>query len=190
MPVFYQNRPPIKTPESGGGDDRAHPRIVQVRLYVMGAARRCSPDPHFAGTPDRFLTLAHSARLCVRVSKIHRTRESALVRHRLSAPLAAHMRGTKPPGRADVRTRGLSAVRHGCGEAYSLRWAYAEAKARDSVDCLRAMPPGPPKSGSVAASDGKAASTRFVEGARFADAPCACRRQQIFVNCKSGESIF
>ena len=40
----------------------------------------CSPDPHFAGTPDRILTLAHSARLCSRVSKFRRTRESALVR--------------------------------------------------------------------------------------------------------------
>jgi len=149
----------------------AHPRIVQVRLYVMGAARRCSPDPHFAGAHDRFLTLAHSARLCVRVSKIRRTRESALVRHRLSAPLAAASRRTKPPGRADVRPRGLSAVRHGCEEACSPRWAYAEAKAGDSVGRHRAMPPGPPKSGSVAASDGKAASSRFVEVARFADAP-------------------
>ena len=137
----------------------------------MGAARRCSPDPHFAGAHDRFLTLAHSARLCVRVSKIRRTRESALVRHRLSAPLAAASRRTKPPGRADVRPRGLSAVRHGCEEACSPRWAYAEAKAGDSVGRHRAMPPGPPKSGSVAASDGKAASSRFVEVARFADAP-------------------
>ncbi len=33
------------------------------------------------------------------------------------------------------------------------------------------MPPGPPKSGSGAASDGKAALSRSVADARFADAP-------------------
>lgn len=38
------------------------------------------------------------------------------------------------------------------------------------------MWPDPPKSWSVAVSDGKAASTRFVEVARFADAPATLLR--------------
>ena len=67
---------------------------------VLGPA--CSPDPHFAGTPDRILTLAHGARLCSRVSKFRRTRESALVRQsgrvlpRLRQPAMAFLvlRGT------------------------------------------------------------------------------------------------
>ena len=70
--------------------------------------------------------------------------------------------GSAAPGRADVRPRGFSAVRHGCGEACSPRWAWAEAKAGDLVDCHEAMPPGPPKSGSAAASDGKAALSRSL----------------------------
>ena len=48
--------------------------------------------------------------------------------------------------RASERTFG---VRHGCGEVGSPRWSHAKAKARDSVDCQWAMPPGPPKSGSI-----------------------------------------
>lgn len=40
----------------------------------------CSPDPHFAGAPDRILTLAHGARPNSRSSRFRRARESAFVR--------------------------------------------------------------------------------------------------------------
>ena len=82
---------------------RAHSRIVQVRLHVMGAARRCSPDPHFADTPDRILTLAHGARPYSRSSKSRRSRESALVRHRLSAPIAAWTTSSNMRGPTSTR---------------------------------------------------------------------------------------
>ena len=47
----------------------------------------CSPDPHFAGPPDRILTLVLSTRLCYWGSKFHRTSEMLSVASRPYAPL-------------------------------------------------------------------------------------------------------
>ena len=37
-----------------------------MRISLMGRCVSMPPKPHFAGAPDRILTLAHSARLCAR----------------------------------------------------------------------------------------------------------------------------
>ena len=67
----------------------------------------CSPDPHFAGPPDRILTLVLSTRLCPRQSKFHRTSEMLSCASRPYAPLRSKEMSTaihSPKARAPFPT--------------------------------------------------------------------------------------
>ncbi|MBQ3343257.1 MAG: hypothetical protein IJG84_15265 [Kiritimatiellae bacterium] len=84
----------------------------QAQDSLMGRFVAVPSEPHFAGALDRVLTLALSARPYALGSKPRRTRESALVRHRLSAPRresSAQPKAALTGRRASERTLGGAA---------------------------------------------------------------------------------